>query len=416
MRTRKVIVLLLVTICIMVITAGSASASNTYDFIGEQVWAVPQLLTVELGVLAISFEPLVEGANTAIISLPSGFELVCPEDDIAALQDSSILLFTQRISNNEFMVSFSANDVYNKITFVIPIHSTIPVGSTGDIELEIKHISGQFTNGNVVAGSVWPGEISIGVNPVETIKDGKSSVQITFSENMDRMFVSSSRLKLTLPEGFAWANVKISALSGDGFDIRPVIDGQVLILYMNKVSSKKSTFRVEADVQVSDVKKARGGEIKAEIEGLSNLSQRYIVVANYSAPEHLQPGKTVPQAVFTVGNTSFTHLGMYRNMDVAPYLRDGRVFLPLRYVGVSLDVDEINWDGQTATLVKDGVRVQVAAGSKRIVVNGQALTMDAAPELAPPGRIMLPYRYLAEAFEATVAWNQADRSVAIMLN
>ena len=134
-------------------------------------------------------------------------------------------------------------------------------------------------------------------------------------------------------------------------------------------------------MQLSDVKKALGGEVRAEISGLSNLSFPTIVVAHYEAPEPARPAPAGSQAVFTVGSTGYKHHGVLRTMDVAPYLRDGRVFLPLRYVGVSLDVTEIDWDGQTATLVKDGVKVQVAAGSRNIMVDGRAVLMDVAPEI-----------------------------------
>jgi hypothetical protein len=405
----------LLAIFIFGITVGAAAASTTYDFLRGQMWAAPRESPVELGIFTITIDPLVAGENASLLTLPQDYKLVQP-GDIAAIQDPSVILITKKISDNELLVSVNSGDMDGKVTFLVPIKTTIPRGANGDIELVITNVEGQFPAGRVIAGAALPGEITIESSRVGAIKDGKSSVQIAFSENMAQLLSKSSRIKLTLPDGFTWANAKITPVSGEGLDIRPVTAGRVLELRTERESTQRSSFRVDAEIGVSNAEKAREGEVRAEIEGLRSLSSPTILVAHYEAPEPAQPEPIEPRAVFIVGSASYKHNNRVMAMDVAPYLRDGRVFLPLRYVGVSLDVDEINWDGQTATLVKDGVRVQVAAGSKRIVVNGQALTMDAAPELAPPGRIMLPYRYLAEAFEATVAWNQADRSVAIMLN
>ena len=87
-------------------------------------------------------------------------------------------------------------------------------------------------------------------------------------------------------------------------------------------------------------------------------------------------------------------------------------------MGLSLgvDPDDIVWDGTTATLTKGDTVVKVTLGSKDVLVNDQPVAMDVMPELVPPGRIMLPYRFVAEAFGATVAWNGVERSVTMNID
>lgn len=404
-------IVLLVWLCM----GGTALAATDYGFISGESWIPPKTTAVELGSLTIEVDPLLEGEHSALFKLPDGFKITLPVSAVSSVQDESVKLTALTISDNEFLGSIENASGFGKYTFIVPIRSTISSNVRGDFELKITSIKGQLIDGTVVAGAALPGEITIESSRVGEIKDGKSTVQITFSENMAQLLSKSSRIKLTLPDGFGWVNAKVTLVSGESLVIRPVIDGRVLELRTERESTQRSSFRVDVEVQLSNAERARDGEVRAEIEGLRSLSSRTILVAHYEAPEPVQPEPVEPQAVFAVGSTSYKHHGVTRAMDVAPYLRDGRVFLPLRYVGVSLDADEIGWDGQTATLVKDGIKVQVTTGSRNIIVNGNVVNMDVTPVMAPPGRIMLPYRYIAEAFDASVAWDEVNRSVSITL-
>ena len=103
-------------------------------------------------------------------------------------------------------------------------------------------------------------------------------------------------------------------------------------------------------------------------------------------------------------------------MDVAPYISDGRTFMPLRYVALAIGVAEQNiiWDAsaQTVTLMKGDKVVQVKIGSTTMLVNGVAVTMDVAPEIKD-GRTMLPLRFLGNAFGVTTTWDAATNTATI---
>ena len=121
-------------------------------------------------------------------------------------------------------------------------------------------------------------------------------------------------------------------------------------------------------------------------------------------------------ASFTVGSTTYKINGIDQTMDVAPYIKDGRTFMPLRFVGYALGVTDQNviWDdtAKTATLMKGDKVVQVKIGSTTMLVNGVAITMDVAPEIVD-GRTMLPLRFVAQAFAATVGWDAATNTATI---
>jgi hypothetical protein len=101
-------------------------------------------------------------------------------------------------------------------------------------------------------------------------------------------------------------------------------------------------------------------------------------------------------------------------MDVAPYIKNDRTYVPYRYLALALGVaeDDIVWDAaaQKVTVTKGENTVEAVIGSTTLTVNGSAVTMDVAPEITND-RTMLPARFLAEALGATVGWDPATQTV-----
>jgi hypothetical protein len=85
----------------------------------------------------------------------------------------------------------------------------------------------------------------------------------------------------------------------------------------------------------------------------------------------------------------------------------------MRYLGEILGA-EVVWDdaARTVTLTKGDTTVVFTIGSTTYTVNGEAKTADVAPEIAND-RTMLPARFVAEAFGATVGWDAATQTVLI---
>jgi len=414
-----------VGLLIMLLASGTAFAATTYEFISTQNWIPPKSAAVELGKLKIEIDPLLEGEHEALFELPRRYVIELPATVFPSLEDSDVRLSCELTRANEFRGSISNTVGTGKYTFIVPIRSTIPSGVRGDIELTVTSLRGQLLDSIVVVGAALPGEVTIESSRVGTVKDGKSTVEITFTENTAGLLLRNSPVKLTLPEGFGWANAKGTLVSGEDYRARLATDGRTLELRTERESTRRATFRVEAEVRVTDAGKAESGEVRAGISGLDRVSPNTILVARYTAPapEPPQPEPkpeptpelAVPRtAVFTIGGASYTTNGATGAMDVVPYLKDGRTYLPLRYVGYGLGA-EVAWDGQAqrATLTKDGKTVQVTVGSKSLLVNGRAVPMDVVPEVVPPGRIMLPYRFIAEALDARVDWDPATRTVTI---
>jgi|GEM_PF-3080612 len=93
--------------------------------------------------------------------------------------------------------------------------------------------------------------------------------------------------------------------------------------------------------------------------------------------------------------------------DVQPYLDPaiGRVRVPVRFVSEQIGA-VVEWIGDTQTVVitRGDLKINLTVDDPRVVVNGREIVIDAPPRLVDPGRVMVPLRFVSEAFGAAVDW------------
>ena len=104
-------------------------------------------------------------------------------------------------------------------------------------------------------------------------------------------------------------------------------------------------------------------------------------------------------------------------MDVAPYIRDGRTMLPIRYVAEALGFD-VEWIRSTRTVVlkNNSTRVEIPVDTNKIIVNGTVYTSDVKPQIKN-NRTMLPIANIARALGLKdgkdIIWNSKSKMVTI---
>ncbi len=105
--------------------------------------------------------------------------------------------------------------------------------------------------------------------------------------------------------------------------------------------------------------------------------------------------------------------GVILEFDVSPKIIDGRTMVPLRTIFEALGA-EVGWDEQTSTVTatKPGYTVIATIDNPVMSVNGVEKTMDIAPMLVD-SRTLVPARFVAEAFDCTVDWDEATYTVII---
>ena len=120
-----------------------------------------------------------------------------------------------------------------------------------------------------------------------------------------------------------------------------------------------------------------------------------------------------------IGQKTYMDRDSAREMDVSPMIRESRTLLPVRYVAELLGA-VVRWEAaeQKVIIVRGGRSVELWINRSSAKVNGQEIPIDqtnsnVTPVIVPPGRTMLPVRFIAESLECEVTWNAALHEVLI---
>ncbi|MCS5695459.1 copper amine oxidase N-terminal domain-containing protein [Desulfofundulus thermocisternus] len=336
-------------------------------------------------------------------------------------------------------------------------------GKTGDLTIEVAGTAG--VKGTITVAKVeQPATIELDGAPVD-MKIGTTAEigDVLIKETNPGSIDDDKNLILDLPEGVRFVGTPtvkveegdIALLAGD---VRTQADSstddnQVVIPVDNK-SSKASTIRVSgikiaADRTVSEgeiLLKLKGSAVAASIDkdeikdkygtpvnGMfqvdgkdafsastyeSTLFPGYSTTASVTVAKVVTPapGEQKATVVFKVGDTKFTVNGAEQTMDVAPYVKNGRTFIPVRYSAQAVGVtpENILYSGGKVTLLKGDKVVQFTIGSNVMLINGVAVNMDVKAEITN-GRTMLPFRYVAQALGAQVNWDPTAQTVTMTL-
>ena len=99
--------------------------------------------------------------------------------------------------------------------------------------------------------------------------------------------------------------------------------------------------------------------------------------------------------------------------DVEPVLLNDRTMVPMRKIFETLGAT-VSWNGDTETAsgVRNGVRVSVSIDNPKAFIDGKATTLDQPPVLLD-GRTLVPLRFIAEAYGAQVEWIEASQQIVI---
>jgi Leucine-rich repeat (LRR) protein len=103
------------------------------------------------------------------------------------------------------------------------------------------------------------------------------------------------------------------------------------------------------------------------------------------------------------------------NIDVAPIIKNGRTFLPVRYVAESLGAN-VAWNEaeRKITVTIEDTKVEMLVDTDIAMVNGRAKEID-EPPFIEKGRTLVPFRFLSESLGCKVEWDD-DLKSAIFYN
>lgn len=134
------------------------------------------------------------------------------------------------------------------------------------------------------------------------------------------------------------------------------------------------------------------------------------VPAPLPVPPPLPDGST--EIRLQLGQTSYSINGQTRTMDTGPIMIENRLFLPVRYIAEPLGATPAWEQGeQKATITMGGTVIELRISNNTAKVNGADKMIDpnnpnVKPVIVPPGRTMLPLRFIGESLGCEVSWDQ----------
>ncbi len=92
-------------------------------------------------------------------------------------------------------------------------------------------------------------------------------------------------------------------------------------------------------------------------------------------------------------------------VELDAFVVDGRTIVPVRFISEKLGA-EVKWDGETQTISIRGFGkdIQLYIGKQYAVVNGDTVTLDAAPVVSA-GVTRVPVRFVSKTLGAIVKWD-----------
>jgi hypothetical protein len=309
-------------------------------------------------------------------------------------------------------------------------------GFSGDLKVTVGGSAG-LTGEIVIAKVVTPISMEASTKPVLQIgKAGQAAGDITITENAAEA-LAEGLLTLKLPDDVLWDGVPdIEVTEGDlKIDEDSAdTDDEILTFEVTRESDTASVIKI-SNIQYKVYRTIPEGDIKVSVEASeaagdvvgwadpsnsnidinpwkNNTTAASVVNATCGTPA----GELSGTAVFTIGSTAYTLNGVEQTMDVAPYIKDSRTYMPLRFAAQAAGVTDANimWNqaDRSVVLVKGDRVVKLVIGSKTMLVNGIPVSMDVAPEIVSD-RTMLPVRWLAQALGCEVLWDEATQTVTI---
>lgn len=282
---------------------------------------------------------------------------------------------------------------------------------------------------------------------IECINNELSSLDVSDCRELQSVYCEENpELELIWGLGSAMSNTGFNSVVADLSDevllgneqaVRDVIDkidalpalAQLDLSDEGPVSAAGDAYNALSNVQkafVSNHKKLaaamnRIAEIKSADTGEGSGSIEEPGIGEMEVPgTGIPAGSGSTTIKLTIDQTHYFVNDQARLMDAAPVIIENRTMLPVRSVVEDLG-GEVGWDPdeRKATAALGGKTVSVWVGSAMAEANGRMVQIDpdnpsVMPIIVPPGRTLLPLRFITESLGCSVEWDQSTRTVTIL--
>jgi titin len=123
--------------------------------------------------------------------------------------------------------------------------------------------------------------------------------------------------------------------------------------------------------------------------------------------------------ILKIGSKVISINGKEAQMDVTPTIIEGRTLLPIRYVVEALG-GKVDFEPHTKkiTITLRDIKIEMWINNSAAYVNGKKVQIDPEnpnikPLIVPPGRTLIPLRFVAENLGCKVDWNASEKKIII---
>ncbi|GAW94347.1 copper amine oxidase-like domain-containing protein [Calderihabitans maritimus] len=106
--------------------------------------------------------------------------------------------------------------------------------------------------------------------------------------------------------------------------------------------------------------------------------------------------------------------GKKPNFDAEPFIKEGRTLVPIRAIAEALDL-KVDYKNGVVVITNpvSEKTVTLFLGRSEAKVGKQKVILDVPPEVIPPGRTVVPLRFVSENLGADVKWFEEGQVVAV---
>jgi len=151
----------------------------------------------------------------------------------------------------------------------------------------------------------------------------------------------------------------------------------------------------------------------------SSLPSNTVEVKTKGGGEPPIPQKIV--IILKIGSKVISVNGKDSLMDVTPTIIEGRTLLPIRYVVEALG-GKVDFEANTKkiTIIMRDIKIEMWINNPVAYVNGKKVQIDPdnpniKPLVVPPGRTLVPLRFVAENLGCKVDWEPNEKKITITL-
>ena len=155
--------------------------------------------------------------------------------------------------------------------------------------------------------------------------------------------------------------------------------------------------------------------MKINVKGFSKFIALFLLLSLVAFPlNYAESSERSSVMHLTIGKSTMDLNGVERVMDVAPFIENSRTWVPVRFVAENLAAS-VYWsqEEQKVTIVQLDRTLEMHIGNSEIIVNGVERVMDVAPFIRE-SRTWVPVRFVSENLGAEVSWNPDNQEVTIV--